>query len=277
MSRAKARFKFMVDDDGAETTRERLEAHLGRKLTDLKENPQPIGRSDHMGVQTQKAVDGREDLKYIGFPVFPGLMSGQQMVQIADVLEPFGGQFRITREQNFILTHIPEADVPAVIAAIAGIGFPLDVNPIRGRSIGCTGNPHCNFAVGPTKPKLVEIVTGLEERFGSKLADLRVHLDGCPHACGQHWVGDLGFQGTTKNSETGKITSYDIIVRGKLGPDPAIGRPVLRRVASEEVGGQVNRLVEAWIEGRGENEPLPEFYRRHTDEEIQAIAAGATA
>lgn len=273
MTRAKARFKFMVDDDGPELLREKLERHLGRRLEDLVENPRPIGRTDHLGVHRQRPVAGRDDLHYIGFPVFPGLVSGEQLCRLADVAEPYG-EFRITREQNFLLTHIPAADVERVIQRVAEIGFPLHVPAVRGRSIGCTGNPHCNFAVGPTKPKLVEIVTDLENRFGDQLADLRVYLDGCPHACGQHWVGDLGFQGTTRNSDTGKITSYDIIVRGKLGPDAAIGRPLLRRVASTEVNGQALRLVGAWVERRAEGESLPDFYRRLSDEEILAIAAG---
>jgi sulfite reductase (ferredoxin) len=273
MTRAKARFKFMVDDDGPESIRERLEAHLGRRLEDLQENPQPIGRTDHMGIRLQRAEPGREDLYYIGVPVFPGLMTGEQMCRVADVIEPFG-EFRITREQNFILTHIPEKEVDGVVRAVAEIGFPLNVNRVRGTSIGCTGDPHCNFAVGPTKPKLVEIVTNLEQRFGDRISDLRIYLDGCPHACGQHWVGDLGFQGTTKNSDTGKITSYDIIVRGKLGPGAEIGRPLLRRVPSERVNEYVERLVETWIEERREGEGLPEFYRRQPDEAVVAIAGG---
>ena len=275
MTRAKARFKFMVDDDGAESIREQLEAHLGRRLEDLEVNPRPIGRTDHMGIRKQKAGE-QGDLFYIGFPVFPGLMTGEQMCRTADLLDEYTegrGEFRITREQNFILTHVPEARVEALVRAVGELGFPLDVNAIRGHSIGCTGDPHCNFAVGSTKPKLVEIVTHLENRFGKQIEDLRVYLDGCPHACGQHWVGDLGFQGTTRNSETGKIASYDIILRGKLGADAGIGRPLLRRVPSDHVNGAVERLVERWIEERGEGEGLPEYYRRQTDEEILAVAA----
>jgi ferredoxin-nitrite reductase len=230
-----------------------------------------------MGVYKQKAVDGRDDLHCIGFPVFPGLMTGEQMCQVADLLDTISSgkaDFRITREQNFILSHVPEAEIERVIQAVKEIGFPLNVNRVRGTSIGCTGDPHCNFAVGPTKGKLVQIVEHLEGKFGEQISDLHVYLDGCPHACGQHWVGDLGFQGTTKNSETGKITSYDIIVRGKLGPEAAIGRPLLRRVPSEEVNNQVERLVGAWIEQRQEGEELPAFFRRLADEEILAIAAG---
>jgi ferredoxin-nitrite reductase len=85
-------------------------------------------------------------------------------------------------------------------------------------------------------------------------------------------VGDLGFQGTTRNSETGKITSYDIIVRGKLGPGAQIGRPLLRRIPIDQVDGCVERLVASWLEHRAGDEGLPEYLRRLADEEIQAIA-----
>ncbi len=276
VSRAKARFKFMVDDDGVELILERLEARLGRSLDRLDHPPQPVGRTDHLGVGPQK---GSSELRTVGFPCFPGLMTGRQMEQLAELMEHRlpAGEIRLTREQNFILTHVPEAQVQPLIEEVAALGFPLAVNPIRGHSIGCTGDPFCNFAVGPTKPKLVEIVTTLEARFGDAVADLRIYLDGCPHACGQHWVGDLGFQGTTRNSETGKITSYDIIVRGKLGPEAAIGRPLLRRVAAGDVNAQVVRLVETWLEERSDGEGLPEFLRRQEDARILQIAQGDPA
>ena len=71
----------------------------------------------------------------------------------------------------------------------------------------------------------------LEARYGDALAGLKLNLDGCPHACGHHWVGDLGFQGSTvRNDEGIRRQAYDILLRGGLGPDAAIARPVFRRV-----------------------------------------------
>jgi ferredoxin-nitrite reductase len=271
MSRAKARFKFMVDEYGAEKVRELIEAQLGRPLEDLEEEPRPVGRTDHMGIYPQKEAG----LFCMGFPVFPGLISGEQLVAVADVAEAVGGEIRLTREQNLILTHVPEARLAEVERRMEGIGIPLQVNPIRGTSIGCTGEPYCNFAVGETKGKLTQIVAHLEARFGERASGLRVYLDGCPHACGQHWVGDLGFQGTTARGESGeKVQAYDIILRGGLGQDAQIGRPLLRRVPSAEVEGCVERLLQAYLNELPGGEPLQEFYRRHTDEELVAIARG---
>jgi ferredoxin-nitrite reductase len=268
MSRAKARFKFMIMDDGPERTLERLQEQLGRTLTPLEENPRPKGRTEHMGIHPQKQAG----LCYIGFPVFPSGMSGDQMVQIASVAREFGKEFRITREQNFIITDVPEAKVDTAVARIADIGYPLQVNPIRGASIGCTGEPHCNFAVGETKPKVLEIVERLEGRFGDRVRDLHIYLDGCPHACGQHWVGDIGLQGTTRTEGAGKVQAYDIILRGGLGPEAEIGLPLLRRVPTGEAPAMVERLVGAWLDGRQDGETIGQFFHRKQDADLAAIA-----
>jgi len=271
MSRAKARFKFMVDDYGPEQIREKIEHHLGRKLSDLKTNPRPIGRTDHMGVHPQK----QPGKVYIGVPVFPGILEADQMLALADLAEELGADIRLTREQNLILAHVPQERADEARARLRDQAR-LDgqVNPIRGHSIGCTGEPHCNFSVGETKHKLVEVVDHLEQQFGSAIADLRLYLDGCPHACGQHWVGDIGIQGTTLSTPQGKTEAYDVLLRGGLGLSAAIGKAVLRRIPSSELKYVLERLVRAWLDNRAPNEPIQSFFNRLTDERIQEIARG---
>lgn len=274
MSRAKARFKFMVDDYGPEKLREMIEKHLGRKLTDLKANPQPIGRTSHLGVHRQK----QPGLVYVGLPVFPGVLRAEQMLAIADIAEALGAGIRLTREQNLILTHVPENRLDETLDRLRQeAGLFLDVHPLRGQSIGCTGEPHCNFSVGETKSKLVEIVEHLEQQFGPAIADLHIYLDGCPHACGQHWVGDIGIQGTTLTTPQGKVEAYDILLRGGLGQKAAIGKAVLRRVPGTEVKYVLERLVRAWLTQRQNGESLQDFCIRLSDEQILALVRSESA
>ena len=142
------------------------------------------------------------------------------MIAIADLAERFGGDIRLTRQQNFILTGVPDERVDeALRRARRRSASRSTINPVRGNSIACTGEPHCNFSVAETKTRLGALIDGLDERFGNEIADLRLHLDGCPHACAQHWVGDIGFQGTTSRDEGGRRRqAYDIFLRGGLGP-----------------------------------------------------------
>ncbi|AMV41028.1 nitrite/sulfite reductase [Planctomyces sp. SH-PL62] len=271
MSRAKARFKFMVDDHGPAKIRELVEAQLGRRLTDLEEDPRPIGRTDHMGVRPQV----QPGLFYIGFPVHLGQLRAEQMIRTAEVAESLGGEIRLTREQNLILTGVPEARVEETLARMRDEAeLSLDVNPIRGHSIGCTGEPHCNFAVGETKGKLGEIIEHLEGRLGAAAADLRLHLDGCPHACGQHWVGDIGIQGTTLKIDGVREEAYDLLLRGGLGASAGVGKAVVRRVPSREVKYYVERLLMGYLSDRRDGEPIQAFFSRWSDEELAALARG---
>jgi ferredoxin-nitrite reductase len=271
MSRAKARFKFMVDDHGPEKIREMVEAKLGRRLADIKEEAAPIGRTDHMGVHPQS----QPGLFHIGFPVHVGLIEADQMLRVADIAESLGGEIRLTREQNLILTGVPESKVEETLGRMKNdAGLSLDVNPIRGHSIACTGEPHCNFAVGETKPRLAQIIEHLELRLGPAAADLRLYLDGCPHACGQHWVGDVGVQGTTLKTPDGKEQAYDLLLRGGLGAAAAVGKAVIRRVRADDVKYYIERLLVGYLGERRDGESIQAFFTRKTDEELTVMARG---
>jgi ferredoxin-nitrite reductase len=269
LSRVKARMKFMVDDYGPEGMRAAVEERLGYGLPDYTLEPLDAEFTDHVGVHPQ-----REDgLFTVGAPVHVGLMSGDQMLAVAALAEEVGGDVRVTRQQNFVVTGVPGDGVEDAVRRLGELGFPLDANGIRAGSIGCTGEPHCNFSVTETKTRLDVLIERLESEFGAAVASLRLHLDGCPHACAQHWVGDLGFQGTTARDEEGRRRqAYDVFLRGALGPVAAIGRPVFRRVPSEELDEVVVRLVGGWIRDRQPDESIREFFDRASDDELGVLA-----
>ena len=141
---------------------------------------------------------GRPGLFYAGFPVYLGLMNGEQMRRLADLAERFGGEHPPHPAAELHPQRHPRGargrggrarsgdsasrSTPAACAA------PASPAP---------GDPFCNYTVAETKGRLQEIVEHLEATFGEEAAGLRLNLDGCPHACAQHWIGDIGLQGTT--------------------------------------------------------------------------------
>ena len=271
VSRVKARLKFMVDDIGPEGIRERVEARLGRKLEDYKLPPIDVEPSHHLGVHAAEA--GGALLHRRPGPPRPDL----------------GRPDDRDRRPRRPLRRRHPADAPAELhrhrhperarstrrrPSSSAIGFPLDINPVRGNSIACTGEPHCNFSVAETKTRLGALIDRLDERFGMQIADLRLHLDGCPHACAQHWVGDLGFQGTTSRDEGGVRAAGLRHLRARQPRARARDRPLAvparaDRRARQRRRGADRRLARA---PRSRTRTFVSFTRRASDEELGELA-----
>jgi ferredoxin-nitrite reductase len=271
ISRVKARLKFMIDDYGPAGFRKLVEERLGYAMEDLPELPLPDREGEHIGVHEQK-TPGRY---YAGFPVRLGLMSGRQMRELAGIADEVGGDVRLTRRQNFILTGIQKARLSEIVDRVGAIGFPLDANGLYASSIGCIGDTHCNYSVVSTKPKLAAIIERLTVQFGDRVGALKLNLDGCPHACGQQWTGDIGLQGTTARGPKGEpLEAFDIILRGGLGRDAAIGKPLLRRVPSAQVEDYVARLFAGYLENHQPEESFARFCVRTPDNDLISLAQG---
>lgn len=274
LSRARARLKFMVHDLGPEAFRARIETQLGRPLQNGAA-PQAGREHDHIGIHPQRQAG----LFYAGFPVHLGLCNGEQLVRLGDLAASWDGGIRLTRRQNFILTGIPEDRVDDAVREVREIGFPLEAGGLRQLSIACTGDPFCNYTVAETKSRLQRIVQHLETTFGDRVAGLRINLDGCPHSCAHHWIGDIGLQGTTlreRGPNGEKLQGYDLFLRGGLGREAAIGRPVLRRVPGDEVHTVIERLFAAYLEQGQADESIQQFFTRHADEELTAMSGLAS-
>lgn len=274
MSRARARLKFLIEDVGVEAFRERVEERLGHRLEDgpADGGVEPLPNADplHTGLHAQR----RPGLWYAGFPVPAGLISGTQLLALADLAASFDGEIRLTRQQNFLLANIPGERRTQVVDAVARLGFPLDASALYGRSIACTGDPYCNFAVAETKRRLGTITDHLAARFGPAVAGLAIHLDGCPHACAHHWTGDLGLQGTTlreRGPNGERRQGFDVFLRGGQGNEAAIGRPVLKRVPADQIHLVLERLVGAYLENRTSGERLQQWLARSDDADLIAL------
>ena len=113
LSRAKARLKFMVDDYGAEGVREAVEERLGRQLEDLAVPPPPARRAPTTSASTRRS---RTASSTSASRSSSARSPATRCVAIADLAESFGGDIRLTRQQNFILTGVPGERVDEVVA-----------------------------------------------------------------------------------------------------------------------------------------------------------------
>ena len=66
--------------------------------------------------------------------------------------------------------------------------------------------------------------------------------------------------------------AYDVFMRGSLGNGSAIGRPLFRRVPTEDLDRAVIGLVGGWLELREAGESFTAFSRRLADEQLGELA-----
>ena len=247
VSRVKARLKFMVDDIGPEGIRERVEA-----------TPRPQARGLQAPADRGRAVapHGRAPAE-AGGPLLhrrarstSASSRGDQMIAIADLAERFGGDVRLTRQQNFIVTGVPNESVDEAVAELERIGFPLDINPVRGNSIACTGEPHCNFSVAETKTRLGRLIDNLEATlrrrrsptFGSTSTAARTRA----RSTGSATSASRARRRATRAACAGRPTTSSCAAAS--GPSPQIGKSLFRRVPTDELDAAVEGLIAGWLD-----------------------------
>ena len=100
---------------------------------------------------------------------------------------------------------------------------------------------------------------------------MKIKISGCINACGHHHVGHIGILGVDKNGEE----FYQITVGGSADENSAVGGIVGRAVASDQVNGAVDKLLDVYLKHRADGEDLPATYRRVGAEPFKEAVYGA--
>jgi ferredoxin-nitrite reductase len=244
-SRLHARLKVLLGHWGVARFRAEVERYLGR-------TPAPAGRDevrthggDHIGVHAQQQP-GRV---YVGLLVPVGRISGMQMKELARLADEYGaGELRLTSDQNVLIPHVAEARLPALLTEPLLTELSPTPHPVMRGLVTCTGNDYCHFSLIDTKGRGLELARSLEMRMPNldPAVRLRLHMSGCPHACGQHQIADIGLQAARVRRDGVVLDAADVFRGGRLGPGGLLATKTDDNVTFDELPG----LIEADIEAR---------------------------
>jgi sulfite reductase (ferredoxin) len=70
------------------------------------------------------------------------------------------------------------------------------------------------------------------------------------------------------------MDAYYFCVGGAIGKHQNIARPIGFRCLAEEVPDAIERLLRHYLQARGPDENLRQFFARHSSEELRTFAAG---
>jgi sulfite reductase (ferredoxin) len=270
-SRDRARMKHLFLKEGwtAERFLNELQAKLDFKLAPgvADEVPDDVFR-DHVGVRPQK----QPGFYSVGATVLNGRMSGEQLLAIADLSEKYAGsEFRTTVMQNFILPHVPQANLEAVLSGLAGLGLTVEATNFWRGAVACTGTEFCKLAITETKGFARWLVEELEGRLPGFDQQIKLHVTGCPNSCGQHWIADVGLEGK-KIKHDGKLAdAWSFALGGALGVHAGVARLVNYRCLSEDVPDALERLLRSYLESRSEEQNLRSWFASRSNEELRGI------
>ncbi len=303
-NRKKARMKYVVQRMGAENFRREVEEsyaqvqkELGKQLraelSDLLA-AHPVRKPQHPPGEWPRGAKGefarwlrtnvfvQKQAGYFGVTVqLPlGDVTSEQMRRLAALAREHGAsEIRTSNDQNLFLPWIPGDRLALVWRSLVDLelGAPdaLHITDV----VSCPGADYCSLAVSRSMGMaevLREELAGADSLIEA-LGVFRIRISGCPNACGQHHVGDIGLTGMHLQDVDGRHRPYySLLVGARLGEnDASVGKRVAGRFPASEVANVVRAIAELYCRERLEAERFADFVARVGLEKINQVARSA--
>ena len=178
----------------------------------------------------------------------PGDATSEQMRAIADIAQQLAhDELRISHEQNIVLPHVSQADLPAIYQRLLMIGLATANIGLISDIIACPGMDYCALATARSIPIAQEIAMRYATRE-AEIGHMQIKISGCINACGHHHVGHVGILGLDKAG----VENYQITIGGSAGNDAVIGEKMGRGFSVDELMPALDRLIDAYLDLRSD-------------------------
>ncbi|MBM4396405.1 MAG: nitrite/sulfite reductase [Deltaproteobacteria bacterium] len=268
--RALARLKFVVERMGPRGFGDAVLAELRARGVAghdaIEPAADPVPRVGPAAFEGETAVPQRQaGFRTVRARIPRGEIAAARARRLAELARRHGdGSLQCTARQNLQWRFVPEAQVPALLDALRGEGLALDGLDHPPDVVACVGTTVCNLAVSdtPNAYRALEAAMSADPDLWRAVGPLRIHLNGCPNACAQHWIADIGLRGTRREAAEGSEEGFTVHVGGGLAGPGHVARPVCD-VPADRVVEVVQRILRAYLDGRdGADESFGDWARR---------------
>lgn len=164
-----------------------------------------------------------------------GALAKSLLAKVNELAARYDFELYLSTAQNLRFYGIAPADLEPLKAELAPLG-------VRFKEPGrfplpriCIGSRSCNLGIIDTMALSARILARHGDMTGVK-PKLKIAIAGCPASCANTMLADIGLVATRHG--------LDLYVGGKGGPQPRVGRRVLRQASEEEVLTAIGRIVE---------------------------------
>ncbi|WP_306258786.1 nitrite/sulfite reductase [Pararhizobium sp. IMCC21322] len=182
----------------------------------------------------------------------PGDATAEQMRLVAELAELYGhDEIRVSHEQNLILPHVRQSDIPLVYQRLLEAGLATANIGLISDIIACPGMDYCALATARSIPIAQDIATHFEARgLEREIGHMKIKISGCINACGHHHVGHIGILGLERKGQE----LYQITLGGDGRENMAVGERAGPGFSADALMDALDRLINAYLTIREHDE-----------------------
>jgi sulfite reductase (ferredoxin) len=281
-SRAKARMKFLIKDQGLDGFKKLLEeerkavpyesypinAETYPMISVSDKEPPVANIADAAAFEQWKSINlvtqKQDGYVAIGIKVLLGDFYTDKARQLADLVENYAaGEIRLSLRQNILIPFVKESHLPYFYSVLSELGMAeagynkaLDVT-------ACPGTDTCNLGIASSTGIAEELERVLKAEYPHYVnnADVVIKISGCMNACGQHNMAHIGFQGMSVRAKDKRVApALQVLLGGGnkgngngLFADKVVKIPARR-------GPQALRLILDDYEANGKGVSYEDYY-----------------
>ncbi|TAK47512.1 MAG: nitrite/sulfite reductase [Xanthobacteraceae bacterium] len=178
----------------------------------------------------------------------PGDATAAQMETIAGLADRYSfGEIRVAHEQNLVLPHVAQRDLPVLWRALDAAGLATPNVGLISDIISCPGLDYCSLSNARSIPIAQELTRRFADpQLATLIGRLHINISGCINACGHHHIGHIGILGVDKNGEE----FYQITLGGRADEGAVLGHLLGPAVPFDQVADVIEDIVETYLDLR---------------------------
>ncbi|WP_337186366.1 assimilatory sulfite reductase (NADPH) hemoprotein subunit [Phenylobacterium sp.] len=255
--RARARFKYTIDDKGLDWIVREIEAVQGfafepARPFEFTTNGDVLGwrrgedgRHHHTLFLEAGRIDNRP-----GRPLLDGLR---------EIARAHPGGFRLTPNQNLVIANVAARDRQLIEGLLEGFGL-SELNAgsgLRRNAIACVALPTCGLAMAEAErylPSLAPKIEAILERHGLIEEPITLRVSGCPNGCSRPYVAEIALTGRAPGK-------YNLYLGGGFHGQ-RLNRMDLENVGEAAILARLDTVIARYARERLEGERFGDFVVR---------------
>ena len=142
------------------------------------------------------------------------------------------------------------------------------------KMIACTGADTCKLGICLSQKALKYSVIPKLLRSGidlDNISDMRINISGCPNACGQHPIADLGFFGKSGRKDEYLYPAYNVLIGGTINENSTKLNKMIGEVSAYRLADFITEVIKAFVSKKEKHNTFHQYINSEGSDEIKDI------